>query len=113
MSCIFCKIIRGEIPADIVAENDSAIAIRDIQPVAPIHILIVPKIHVETILSVDAVNSDVLNAIVGLVQSVAGIFNLSGDGFRVVTNVGKDGGQAVNHLHFHVLGGRQMTWPPG
>lgn len=110
--CLFCRIATGEIPADIVARGDGWVAFRDIQPQAPTHVLVIPAVHVE---SASDLRSD--PALAGeLLQAVAEVARQEGldeDGFRVVTNVGERAGQSVMHLHFHLLGGRRMHWPPG
>lgn len=109
---LFEKIVARQIPADIVFEDDAVIAFRDIHPVAPVHVLVVPK---KPILNVGAAEDDdgaLLGRLLLACRTVAANEGL-GDGYRVVTNIGHDGGQSVDHLHFHVLGGRQMTWPPG
>jgi len=110
-NCLFCRIVKGEIPADIVAQTDNAIAFRDISPKAPTHILVIPKEHVASL--DDAGDSMDLGALMRLAREVAKTEGLGGSGYRVVINTGENGGQTVNHLHLHVLGGRRMTWPPG
>ena len=110
--CLFCRIAAGEIPADIVAEGESWMAFRDIQPQAPVHLLVIPREHVESAAELDsnpALGGELLQA-VAAVASQEGLYD---EGFRVVTNVGERAGQSVMHLHFHVLGGRRMHWPPG
>ncbi len=110
--CIFCRIAAGEIPSDKLFEDDTLIAFRDLAPQAPVHVLIVPKQHIE---SVNALTSDdlpLVGHIYEVARSLAETLNLSA-GYRIVTNVGKDGGQSVMHLHFHLLGGREFGWPPG
>jgi len=109
--CIFCRIASGDIPADVVAEGADWVAFRDLQPRAPTHVLVIPRCHVE---SLDALGEEegVGGVLLDACRTVASAAGLSG-GYRVVTNVGSDGGQSVDHLHFHVLGGRQMGWPPG
>ncbi len=109
---IFSKIIRREIPADIVYEDDLMLAFRDIQPQAPIHILVIPKQPIESIASVTPADQEILGHMLVTIQQIAAKEGLS-KGYRVVTNVGIDGGQTVSHLHFHLLGQRQMAWPPG
>ena len=110
-NCLFCRIVKGEIPADIVAQTDGAIVFRDISPKAPIHILVVPREHVA---SLDEVGDSVdLGGLLRFARDVAKQEGIAGSGYRVVINTGEDGGQTVDHLHFHVLGGRRMTWPPG
>lgn len=111
MSCIFCRIVSREIPANILFEDDYTCAFRDANPVAPVHVLVIPKKHVERIDSPDAAEFGlhIFNAI----KQVALNEGLSEDGFRVVSNAGKNGGQTVDHLHFHLIGGRPFRWPPG
>jgi histidine triad (HIT) family protein len=110
-NCLFCRIVKGEIPADIVARTDDAIAFRDISPKAPTHILVIPKEHVASLDEVaDAMD---LGSLMRLAREAAKQEGIGGSGYRVVINTGDDGGQTVNHLHLHVLGGRRMTWPPG
>ncbi len=107
--CVFCKIINGEIKADKVYEDDKVIAIRDINPQAPHHILIIPKEHIPTILELEDV--EIMNAIFGSIKKVAKILNLNS--FRLVSNCGPDAFQTIYHLHIHLLGGRKFSWPPG
>jgi len=108
---IFAKIIRGEIPADIVYEDDLALAFRDIAPQAPVHILVIPKESVESLAT--ASDASLLGHLMGVARDVAAAEGLNDEGYRVVTNIGTDGGQSVFHLHLHVLGGRRLSWPPG
>lgn len=110
-SCIFCRIVRGEIPATIVAESDLALAFRDRDPQAPIHVLVITRRHVTSL--ADADNEAELGAILLLAAQVASADGISKSGYRTVLNTGNDGGQSVAHLHAHVLGGRAMHWPPG
>ncbi|MHB8579583.1 MAG: histidine triad nucleotide-binding protein [Ignavibacteriaceae bacterium] len=111
---IFSKIVRKEIPADIVYENDFVLAFKDINPKAPVHILIIPKIEIEAVTDLTGKdNSELLGQLFDAANSIAKIMNIDGDGFRLVINCGKNGGQEVNHLHMHLLGGRLMAWPPG
>ena len=104
--CIFCKLANGEIPTDVVAENDLACAFRDASPQAAVHVLVVPKAHSET--SIDGVPAETLAAMVELVDEVAKKEGLSERGFRTIINTGADGGQTVMHLHMHVLGGKKL-----
>ncbi|MCF6095928.1 histidine triad nucleotide-binding protein [Thermovorax subterraneus] len=113
MECIFCKIVKKEIPASVVYEDEDVLAFKDINPQAPIHLLIIPKNHLSSIMEVDENNGDIVKKIVKVVQSLAKENNIDKKGFRLVVNTGDDGGQTVHHLHFHLLGGRFMTWPPG
>lgn len=109
-TCIFCRIARGEIPATIVAESDVALAFRDLDPKAPVHVLVIPREHVTSL----AHSSDpaTLGGMLVLAAEVARTEGLAG-GYRLVVNTGPDAGQTVHHLHAHVLGGRHMAWPPG
>jgi histidine triad (HIT) family protein len=111
--CLFCKIADEEIPADIVHESDNVVAFRDVNPQAPTHILLIPRDHIESVADIGDENGDLL---VELVKSAAHLARAEGvhnSGWRLVTNVGRDAGQSVQHVHFHLLGGRGMGWPPG
>ena len=109
---IFGKIIRREIPANIVYEDDLAIAFKDISPQAPAHILVIPKKPIPRLSDATAEDTQLLGHLLATVKQVAADAGLS-NGYRVVINNGNDGGQTVDHLHLHILGGRQMQWPPG
>jgi histidine triad (HIT) family protein len=109
---IFSKIIRREIPADIVYEDELILAFNDIQPQAPVHILVIPKNYIESIATSTPSDQVVLGHLLAKIQQIAADAGLS-NGYRVVTNIGADGGQSVPHLHFHILGKRSMAWPPG
>ncbi|MEO7043605.1 MAG: histidine triad nucleotide-binding protein [Gemmatimonadaceae bacterium] len=109
-NCIFCRIVRGDIPADIVATSAEAVAFRDLDPKAPVHVLVIPKKHIGSL--DDSPDPAVLGEVLALATTVARTEGLGG-GYRVVFNTGPDGGQTVGHLHAHVLGGRHMAWPPG
>lgn len=108
--CVFCRIAAGEIPARIVAEENGALAFHDLQPQAPVHVLVIPTRHSDSVAEADAVT---LGAVLTLAAKVARSLGLEERGYRLVTNVGPEGGQSVHHLHVHLLGGRQMRWPPG
>ena len=110
--CLFCKIIKGEIPSSEVYEDDMVYAFNDIAPAAPVHVLIIPKEHITSAADINADNSKVVAHIFEVAAKIAAEKGLS-DGFRVVTNCGDSAGQTVKHLHFHLLAGRDMTWPPG
>ena len=110
-SCIFCRIARGEIPAQMVANSKDIIAFRDLNPQAAVHILIVPRKHVASL--DDSNDSDLLGRMMSLAAAIARQEGIAKSGYRTVINTGKDGGQSVDHLHIHLLGGRAMTWPPG
>lgn len=110
-SCIFCRIARGEIPAKMVANGKDIMAFRDLSPQAPVHILVVPKKHVASL--DDSNDSDLLGRMMSLAAAIARQEGIAKSGYRTVINTGKDGGQSVDHLHIHLLGGRHMAWPPG
>ncbi len=110
---IFARIIDREIPADIVYEDDQVLAFRDINPVAPTHVLVIPKKPIVRLSTAESDDAALLGHLMWVCAEVARKEGLAEDGFRVVTNNGSHGGQSVDHLHFHVLGGRQMSWPPG
>jgi histidine triad (HIT) family protein len=110
-ACIFCRIANGEIEATKVAETDQAIAFRDLNPQAPTHILVIPKVHVTSMAETD--DPAILGGILQLASQVAKAEGLTATGYRTVINTGFNGGQTVNHLHAHVIGGRRMSWPPG
>jgi len=113
MNCLFCKIAHGEIPATIVFENTEIIAFRDINPQAPTHLLVIPKQHIATIDDADTKDEQLLGRMVLAAKTLAASEGLSKKGYRLVFNVNADGGQEVYHIHLHILGGRQMMWPPG
>lgn len=112
-NCIFCGIIEGRIPCDKVYEDEDVLAFKDINPEAPVHVLIIPKKHIESINALDESNISILAPIYRAVKKIAENFNIAESGYRVVTNCGKDAGQTVQHVHFHLLGGRSLNWPPG
>jgi histidine triad (HIT) family protein len=109
--CLFCRIVAGEIPATIVKRSDDAVAFRDIDPRAPAHVLVIPTRHVPAVRDVN--DEAMLGGLLRFAAEVATELGLDAGGYRIVTNTGKDAGQSVDHLHFHVLGGRKMSWPPG
>lgn len=111
-NCVFCRIIAGEIPAARLHEDDQVIAIRDISPQAPIHVLIVPKRHIASLLEPDGTAS-LYGHIVEVARTLAQRLGVTDRGFRLLVNTGPEGGQAVPHVHFHLMGGRAMGWPPG
>ena len=109
--CLFCRIAAGEIPATIVKRSEDAVAFRDIDPRAPAHVLVIPTRHVAAFRNAD--DDAMLGRLLRFAAGVASELGLDSGGYRIVTNTGKDAGQSVDHLHFHVLGGRKMSWPPG
>jgi histidine triad (HIT) family protein len=110
--CLFCRIVAGEIDADIVTETTDLVAFRDIAPVAPTHVLVVPKRHIASAAELGPWDAGLLARMFELLEKIAREEGLD-RGHRIVTNIGPEGGQTVDHLHFHLLGGRSMTWPPG
>ena len=112
-SCLFCRIVRREIPAEVVFETERVLAFRDIAPKAPTHVLVIPKQHVVSVGDATAEDRDLLGDILVAAREVAELEGIRDSGFRTVLNSGADGGQEVLHLHAHVLGGRALTWPPG
>jgi histidine triad (HIT) family protein len=111
--CLFCRIAGGEQEADIVHTSDHVVAFRDVNPQAPVHILIIPKDHIESARTLRDKHGDVLADMFTAAAHLAKANDVDRSGWRVVTNVGPDAGQSVHHLHFHLLGGRPMEWPPG
>ncbi|MDQ3952944.1 MAG: histidine triad nucleotide-binding protein [Actinomycetota bacterium] len=110
--CLFCKIAAGEVPSDTVFESENLVAFRDINPAAPTHVLVIPVRHIASAGDLTEADGPLLAEIFQTIASLAEKENLSG-GWRVVTNVGGDAGQSVRHLHYHLIGGRTMSWPPG
>ncbi|MBR0423772.1 MAG: histidine triad nucleotide-binding protein [Clostridia bacterium] len=112
MDCIFCKIINKEIPSKIIYEDDKILIFNDINPEAPIHFLVIPKKHIESAEKINSENNDIISYIFIKIAEITKKLGLK-NGFRIVNNCGIDGGQTVNHIHFHILGGRKLSWPPG
>lgn len=112
-ACIFCRIIEGSIPAKVVFQDDHTLAFDDINPQAPVHTLVIPKRHVASVQDVGESDQALLSRLLWTCNKIAKDKGLSESGFRLVANTGRDGGQTVFHLHFHVMGGRHMGWPPG
>jgi histidine triad (HIT) family protein len=110
--CLFCRIARHEIPADVLREDATVLAFRDVNPQAPTHVLVIPKAHIASIAELGRTDGDLLAALVATASDIADEEGLS-RGWRLVTNVGPDAGQSVHHLHLHLLGGRHLSWPPG
>jgi histidine triad (HIT) family protein len=113
IDCLFCRIAQGEIPADTVYEDDRVIAIRDINPQAPVHVLVMPRRHVTGLLDVEEGDESLIGHVARVAGLVARQEEIDGSGFRSVVNTGSDAQQSVPHLHLHVMGGRPMSWPPG
>jgi len=113
MDCLFCSIVSGDIPAEIIYQNGSVLAFRDINPQAPTHILVIPKKHIKSMNEASPEDEACLGKLMLAAKEIAKQENLSEDGYRFVVNTELHGGQTVYHIHLHLLGGRQMTWPPG
>jgi histidine triad (HIT) family protein len=112
-NCLFCGMVDGKVKADVVYRDDSVIAFRDINPKAPVHILIIPRKHIATLLDLEQSDWPVLGDIFRVANRLAGEQGIAKNGFRVVVNCGEDAGQTIFHLHYHLLGGRHLRWPPG
>ena len=111
--CIFCKIVKGEIPCTKVFEDESVLCFKDINPQAPFHVIIIPKKHISSLNELNEEDSSLASHILFVCRDIACKFGIDKTGYRVVINCGEDGGQTVKHMHFHLLGGRNLTWPPG
>ena len=111
--CIFCKVSAGSIPSKIVYQDADVIAFHDIMPVAPKHLLVIPRKHVESIAETEPGDDELLGKLMSTARKVAAEQGMAESGYRLVLNTGRDGGQSVFHLHIHILGGRHMGWPPG
>ncbi|MEE1279663.1 MAG: histidine triad nucleotide-binding protein [Oscillospiraceae bacterium] len=112
MDCIFCKIANSEIPSNKLYEDESVLAFYDLAPQAPVHFLVIPKAHIKSADELNEDNAEVVAHIFAVISKLAKELHLK-KGYRIVNNCGEDGGQTVGHLHFHVLGGRLLAWPPG
>ena len=113
MNCIFCQVAAGEIESEIVYRDERIVAFRDINPQAPVHILIIPQKHITNLGEASSADIELLGHCALVAAEIARTEGVAESGYRLVLNVGRDGGQAVDHLHFHLLGGRRMQWPPG
>ncbi|MBP1889529.1 histidine triad (HIT) family protein [Clostridium moniliforme] len=111
--CIFCKIVNGEIPSKKIYEDEYVYAFYDINPEAPVHFLVIPKEHIKSVNLITEENSKVISHIFEVIRNLTKELGISENGYRIVNNCGVDGGQTVDHMHFHVLGGRELKWPPG
>ena len=112
-NCIFCKIISGDIPSKKIYEDDKVYAFYDINPEAPTHFLVIPKEHIESANALNDENINIISHVFKIINKLVVDLGISEKGYRVVNNCGEDGGQTVKHIHFHVLGGRSLQWPPG
>jgi histidine triad (HIT) family protein len=111
--CLFCKIVAGDIPADIVYENDSVVAFRDINPQAPTHVLVIPRQHISTINNIEPDDAETAGSLFLAAKEIAAAEGFAEAGYRVVMNCNAAAGQTVFHIHLHLLGGRELGWPPG
>lgn len=111
--CIFCKIIKKQIPCEIVYEDDKVIGFKDISPQAPVHVVIIPKVHVAGVNNLEEEHNEIIGHIFIVAKKIAADLGVADSGYRVVTNCGEAAGQSVGHIHFHLLGGRMLKWPPG
>ena len=112
-NCLFCKIVKGEIPADIVYESETAVAFRDINAKAPTHVLVIPRKHISTINDLEMEDETTVGSLYTAAREIAAEEGIAEDGYRVVMNCNEAAGQSVFHIHLHVLGGRSLSWPPG
>ncbi len=110
--CLFCKIVSKEIPSDIVYEDDQLIAIKDIDPAAPVHLLLMPKIHIDSLNHISSEQLELMGRLQVLAAQLARESGIAEQGYRLVNNCGEWGGQAIFHLHYHLLGGKELGWPP-
>jgi len=111
--CLFCKILSGDIPAELVYESDTAVAFRDINPQAPTHVLVIPRKHIATINDLDQEDETIVGSLYTAAREIAAREGIAEDGYRAVMNCNEGAGQSVFHIHLHVIGGRQLGWPPG
>lgn len=111
--CIFCKIIKKDIPSEIVFEDNEVLAFKDLRPQAPVHILIIPKYHIEKVSDLNEKNVDLVGNLILTAKNIAREKGIEESGYRIIINCNKDAGQEVFHLHAHLLGGRKFSWPPG
>ena len=111
--CLFCRIARGEIPASVVHEDEKVLAFRDIDPKAPVHVLVVPRQHIASVNELDAADAGTIGELFLVARTIAAAEGLSENGYRLVMNTGAAAGQTVWHVHLHLLGGREFGWPPG
>jgi len=111
--CIFCAILKKEIPCEMVYEDDKVIGFKDISPVAPVHVVIIPRQHIDNLNCLEQNGVEIIGHLFIVAKKIAKDLGIAEHGYRIVTNCGEQGGQSVEHLHFHLLGGRMLAWPPG
>ena len=112
-ACLFCRIVRGELPARIVADDELVLAFHDIAPRSPTHVLVIPKVHIASAADLTEADGPLLGRMFAVLARIARDAGIAADGYRIVSNVGRWGGQTVDHLHLHAMGGRSFDWPPG
>jgi len=108
MDCLFCKIVARQIPSTKVYEDEYVYAFKDINPVAPVHIIVIPKVHIESVNEIDDINSKEIQRVFEVIPKIAKLVDIYDEGYRVITNIGENGGQTVKHLHFHIIGGKKL-----
>lgn len=108
MDCLFCKIVAGKVPSKKVYEDEFVYAFYDINPVAPVHVIVIPKMHIESVNAIGEINSEHVKYIFEAIPKIAEILDIKQDGYRVITNIGENGGQTIKHLHFHIIGGAKL-----
>jgi len=111
--CLFCKIIKKQIPCEMVYEDDKVIGFKDISPEAPVHVIIIPRRHIDDLNCLKQDEAEIIGHIFIVAKNIAKTLGIAAPGYRIVSNCGDQGGQTVKHLHFHLLGGRRLQWPPG
>lgn len=111
--CLFCKILEGEIPAEVIYESETALAFRDINPKAPLHVLVIPRKHIATINDIEKDDEAIIGSLYTAAREIAAKEGMADEGYRAVMNCNESAGQSVFHIHLHLLGGRQLAWPPG
>jgi histidine triad (HIT) family protein len=112
-TCVFCKLAKGQLRADIIYEDEAVLAFKDIHPQAPVHVLVIPREHITALWEVDETHTQVLGRLLLAANDIADRMGVQQTGYRIVINTGPEAGQTVDHVHVHVLGGRKLTWPPG
>jgi len=113
LDCIFCRIANKEIKSSFVYEDEDIVVFEDVNPVAPVHLLVVPKKHISSVMEIGELGESISARFLKIISKVAKDMNINEDGFRIILNTGKGAGQSVDHMHFHILGGRKFGWPPG
>ncbi len=112
-NCVFCQIVAGRLPATRLYESETVLAFEDIRPIAPVHVLVIPRAHISDPSALDETTAPLMSDLFLAVRHVVEQKGITGSGYRLVMNAGRDGGQSVFHMHLHILGGRRMAWPPG